>query len=124
MLLAFHNLPNAQSLPSSEMHMKDERPIRQRCYRQTAEAKAEIRRQVESLKKNKLVEPTQSLFNSPIILVKKSNWSFRMCKDFMKVNQATFPQFQPLLSINEIVDVFGEYKPKIFSTLDMSSGYH
>ena len=94
-------------LPPFEMHMKDERPIRQRYYSQTAEAKAEIRRQVESLKKNKLVELTQSLFNSPIILVKKSNGSFRMCIDFKKVNQATFSQFQPLVSINEIVDVFG-----------------
>ena len=76
--------------------------------RQTAEAKAEIRRQVEALKMNKLVDPTQSLFNSPIILVKTSNEYFRMCIDFRKVNQATFPQFQPLVSINELVDVFGE----------------
>ena len=104
--------------------MKDERPIRQRCYRQTAEAKAEIRRQIESLKRNKLVEPTQTLFNSSIILLKKSNGSFRMCIDFRKVNQATFPQFQPLVSINEIVNVFGEWRPKIFSTLDRFSGYH
>ena len=37
-------LAECSSLPSFEMHMKDERPIRQRCYRQTAEAKAEIRR--------------------------------------------------------------------------------
>ena len=101
-------LAECSSLPPFEMHMKDERPIRQRCYRQTAEAKAEIQRQVEALKRNKLVEPTQSLFNSPIILVKKSNGSFRMCIDFRKVNQATFPQFQPLVSINELVDVFGE----------------
>ena len=101
-------LAECSSLPSFEMHMKDERAIRQRCYRQTAEAKTDIRRQVESLKKNKLVEPTQSLFNSPIILVKKSNGYFRMCIDFKKVNQATFLQFQPLVSINEIVDVFGE----------------
>ena len=100
-------LAECSPLPAFEMNMKDERPINQRCYRQTAEEKAEIRHQVESLKKNKLVEPTQSLFNSPIILVKKSNGSFRMCIDFRKVNQATFPQFQPLVSINEIVDVFG-----------------
>ena len=64
------------SLPPFEMHMKNERSIRKRCYRQTVEANAEIRRQVEALKRNKLVEPTQALFNSPIILVKKSNGSF------------------------------------------------
>ena len=47
-----------------------------------------------------------------------------MCIDFRKVIQATFPQFQLLVSINEIVDVFGEWRPKIFSTLDMFLGYH
>ena len=36
------------SLPPFEMHMKDRRPIRQQCYRQTPEAKAEIRRQLEA----------------------------------------------------------------------------
>ena len=37
--------------------------------------------------------------------------------------QVTFPQYQPLVSVAE-VDVYGEKKPKIFSTLDMFSGYH
>ena len=101
-------LAECSSLPPFEMHMKDERPIRQRCYRQTAEANAEIRRQVEALKRNKLVDPTQSLFNSPIILVEKSNGSFRMRIDFRKVNHATFSQFQQLVLINEIADDFVE----------------
>ena len=94
--------------------MKDHRPIRQACYRQTTEAKAEIRRQVEALRKNGLVEPTQSLWNSLIVLVKKPNGSFRKCIDFRKVNKVTFPQYQPLVSVAEVVDVFGENKPKKF----------
>ena len=36
----------------------------------------------------------------------------------------TFPQYQPLVSVTEVVDVFGEGKPKNVSTLDMFSGYH
>ena len=40
------------------------------------------------------------------------------------MNQVTFPQYQPLLSVTEVVDVFGERKPRFFSTLDMFSGYH
>ena len=47
-----------------------------------------------------------------------------MCIDFRKLNQVTFPQYQPLVSVTEVVDVFGERKPKNFSTLDMFSGYH
>ena len=54
-------LVECSSLPPFEIHMKDERHIRKGCYGQTVEAKAEIRRQIEALKKMKLVEATQSL---------------------------------------------------------------
>ena len=47
-----------------------------------------------------------------------------MCIDLRKVNQVTFPQYQPHVSVTEVVDVFGEKKPRIFSTLGMFSGYH
>ena len=47
-----------------------------------------------------------------------------MCIDFRKLNQVTFPQYHPLVSVTEVVDAFGERKPRIFSTLDMFSGYH
>ena len=91
---------------------------------QTAEAKAEMRLQVKVLKTNKLLEPTQSLWCLPIILVRKENGSFRMCIGFRKVNQATFVQYQTLVSKGEVVDVFGEKRPNNFSILDMISGYH
>ena len=54
-------LVECSSLPPFAIHIKDQRPLRQRCYRQTPEAKAEIRRQIDALKKNGLVEPSQWL---------------------------------------------------------------
>ena len=114
---------DCSSLPPFELHTKDQRPIRQRCQRQTPEAKAEIHRWMEALKKTGLVKPTQSLRNSLILLVKKANESFRMCIDFTKVNQVTYLQYQPLVSVAKVVHVFEEMKSKIFSTLDMFSGY-
>ena len=115
-------LEECSLLPPFEIHIKNQRPLRQRCCRQTPEAEAEIRRQIDALKKNGLVEPTQSLWNSPILLVRKANGSYRMCIDFKKLNEVTFPQYQPLVSVTEVIDVFGEKKPKIFTTLDMFSG--
>ena len=41
-------LVECSSLPPFEIHIKDNRPLRQRCYRQTPEAKQEIRRQVDA----------------------------------------------------------------------------
>ena len=56
--------------------------------------------------------------------MKKANGSYRMCIDFRKVNQVTSPQHHPLVSVAEVVDVFGEKKPRIFSIIDMVSRYH
>ena len=44
-------LVECSSLPPFEIHIKDHRPLGQRCYRQTPEAKAEIRRQIDALKR-------------------------------------------------------------------------
>ena len=56
-------LVECSSLPPFEIHLRDQKPIRQHSYRQTPEAKAEIRRQMEAFKKNGSVESTQSLWN-------------------------------------------------------------
>ena len=45
-------LVECSSLPPFAIHLRDQKPIRQRSYRQTPKAKAEIRQQVEALKKN------------------------------------------------------------------------
>ena len=106
-------LVECSSLPPFDINLRYQKKTRQRSYRQTPEAKAEIRRQVEALKMNGLVEPTQSLWNSPILLVKNANGSYTMCIDFGKVNQMTSPQYQPLVSVAEVVDAFGEKRPRI-----------
>ena len=56
--------------------------------------------------------------------MKKANGSYRMCNVCREVNQVTSPQHQPLVSVAEVVDVFGEKKRKICSTQDMFSGNH
>ena len=82
-LFATHlsQLSECSTLPPHEIFMKDETPIRQRCYRQTPEAKAEIRRKVEVLLINKIIQPSVSLWSSPIVLVIKPNGTFRFCID-------------------------------------------
>ena len=44
-----------------------------------------------------------------------------MCIDFRKVNHVTFVQYQPLVLMTEIVDVYGEKRSKKKLNLDMFS---
>ena len=82
-----YQLSECSVLPPHEIFIKDETPIRQICYRQTPEAKAEIRRQMEVLLKNNIIQPSVSLWSSPIVLVRKSNGTFRFCIDYRSVNK-------------------------------------
>ena len=99
-------LSECSTLPPHEIFMKYETPIRQRCYRRNPEAKAEIRRQVEVLLKNNIIQPSVSLWSSPIVLVKKPNGTFRFCIDYRSVNKQSKLIFHHLVTLPEVVDVF------------------
>lgn len=68
-----------------------------------------------------IVEPSQGLWSSPIVLVKKKDGSTRFCIDFCKVNDLTRMDAQPLPRIDDTLDAMGE--ACYFSTLDLASGY-
>lgn len=46
-------------------------PIRQRSYRHSPAAKAEINKQIEEMLQAKIIEPSSSMWASPVVLVKK-----------------------------------------------------
>ena len=101
------------SLPPFEIHLK----IRNQNGSAATDKHRRLRQKYAGRlkhEKNGLVEPTQSLWNSPILLVKMANGSYSICIDFRKVNQVTSSQYQPLVSVEEVVDVLGKKKPRIF----------
>ena len=71
--------------------------------------------------KKKVIEPSQSPWCSPIVLVKKKDGSTRFCVDFRQVNAVTRKDAQPLPRIDDTLDVLGS--AKWFSSLDLASGY-
>lgn len=95
-------------------------------YRTPYCQKSEIDKQIKQLMSQDVIEPSQSSYNSPILLVpKKSNngdkkWS--MCIDFRQLNKKLVPDKYPLPRIDEILDNLG--RAKWFSTLDLTSGFH
>ena len=69
-----------------------------------------------------LIEHSKSSWSSPIVLVLKKNGKWRLCSDYRKLNAITVPDSYSLPNIDEIFDSLGG--AKIFSTLDLFSGYH
>jgi len=99
----------------------DQRPIRQRPRRAPRQQQEEIDRQVQMLLEKKLIEPTQSPWSTPVVLVAKKDSGWRLCCDYRRLNEATIKDAFPLPRIDETLDHLSG--AQYFCTLDLASGY-
>ena len=66
---------------------------------------------------NGLIEPSNSEWSSPCILVPKPDGSFRFCTDFRKLNAVTKRDSFPIPRIDDCIDKIGH--AKFVSKLDL-----
>jgi hypothetical protein len=71
---------------------------------------------------NGFISASESLAGAPILFVKKSDGSLRLCVDYRKLNAITVKNQHPLPLFSETL--MNLSKPKYFTELDLRSGYH
>ena len=102
----------------------DAAPIRKRPYRQSPQIMQEMRKQVEEMEAADIVESSDSPWNSPCLLIKKSGGNeYRFVNDLREVNKLTRPVFWPMPTITDIVDTISDKSPTRFTKLDMKNAY-
>ena len=97
------------------------RPIRQPARRMGPIKDAEVDQQVQDLVKRGLIEPSQSAWSSPVVLVKKKGGKWRFCIDYRRLNEVTIQDAHPIPRIDDSLDALAGNR--YFSTLDLTSGY-
>eukprot|EP00731_Ephydatia_muelleri_P034670 Em0071g11a len=81
----------------------------------------EVRGMLSDMLKRGVIEESHSPWASPIVVVQKKDGTSRFCVDFRRVNALTIKDAQPLLRIDDTLDVLAG--SCWFSTLDLASGY-
>lgn len=97
------------------------KPIRQNPRRLPLAKREEARKIIKEMEDDGIIEPSNSPWVSPVVLVKKKDDTLRFCVDYRMLNNVTKKDSYPLPRIDDTLDSLEGCK--LFSTLDLKSGY-
>ena len=97
-------------------------PIIKKPYRMGPSELKELKNQLEELEGKGFIRPSNSCWGSPVVFVRKHDGTLRMCIDYRELNKVTIKNKYPLPRIDDLFDQLSE--AKIFSRLDLASGFH
>jgi hypothetical protein len=96
-------------------------PISKRPYRMPPNELAELKIQLQDLLDKGFIRPSASPWGCPALFVKKKDNSLRLCVDYRSLNAVTIKNKYPLPHIDILFD---QLAAKVFSKIDLRSGYH
>jgi len=114
--------PGATDLVTHRIDVGQNCPISQMPYRVSPKERNIIESEVQRMLDENIIEPSQSPWASPVVLVSKKDGSVRFCVDYRRLNLLTTKDVYPLPRIYDFLAA--PHGGKFFSTLDLTSGYH
>ena len=117
----FPDIPTRTDKIYHDVIVEDSKPVKQHPYRMNPLKRKYLQDEVKYLLENDFIEPSQSNYSSPCILVPESNGTYRMCTDYRKVNSVTKTDSFPIPRIDDCIDKVGN--SKYVTKFDLLKGF-
>ena len=101
----------------------DAPPCKQRFYRTSPRIKKEIEKQTQEMLDGGIIEPSDTEWQAPCLLLKKKSNELRFTIDYRLLNKVTKPITFPLPRLADIVDAVGEAQASIYSCVDLANSF-
>ena len=95
-----------------------------RPYRYSPQKMDIIDDQIKQLLKLGIIEPSDSAWRSPLVVVEKKDGHARLCTDYRVLNMMTEDDTYPMPTARSLFLYMAYRKPTIFTAIDLLSGYH
>ncbi len=117
----FSPLPGRTNLIQHHIETEPGIVVRSRLYRLPEHKKKVVQSELEAMLEMGVIEESRSDWESPIVLVPKTDGSVRFCVDYRKVNAVSKFDAYPMPRVDELLDRLGT--AHFYSTLDLTKDY-
>ena len=119
--------PQPDKLPAAKLleHFIDTQghpPIKQKTHRMSVKVCDKFIKITDQLMDQELVEPCNSEWCNPVVMLRKGDGSYCLCIDFRKVNEISKKHAYPIPFMTEIMDKMSV--ARYISTIDLNKAYH
>jgi hypothetical protein len=111
----------AKDLPEAEFFVSGN-PVQSRPYTVSFAEKDILRNTLQQLEQEGVIRQSRSNWASPVMLRKKANGERRFVVDYRKLNKQITRQLFTMPTLNDAL--FSLHGNKMFSSLDLKSGFH
>jgi hypothetical protein len=117
----FSSNPGATQLAEHWIKTGSAKPVRQPPYRLPQAYRDTVRKELQEMEKNGIIEPSRSEWASPIVLVPKKDGTLKMCVDYRRLNSISEADAYPMPRIDKLIKRLGGARYII--TMDLTRGY-
>ena len=115
------DVPLRTNLTTCTIPVSDDKPVFVRT-RPIPHALVEVvEKEIDEILELGVIEPAQSPYNAPIVMVKKETGKYRFCCDYRALNDVVIFDGEPITDVEHLFQSLG--KAKYFSKLDLTKGY-